>query len=207
MKSLMLCILVVTMINSAQGAELRFAKVHQQGQIISPKSGPWHCVLDKQTGLLWEVKSAQEGAHYYKSTYSWWERQSSQGSEKGGSCAVGDGFVPCDSQDLVDLYNQLELCGVKNWRVPQLDELSSLVNSSAYPGQPLVPAGLFPLTVKGPYWTQTWSDDNKQLAMVHFGSGEVGFLKPSGAAWLRLVSSVKGHSSSANQQHNQDKEQ
>ncbi|ODA33963.1 hypothetical protein [Veronia pacifica] len=35
----------------------RFIKVNEQGEFLSPWQGPWHCVLDTQTGMLWEAKS------------------------------------------------------------------------------------------------------------------------------------------------------
>lgn len=173
-----------------ESVHLRFSKIHQQGHEIPAKSGPWHCVLDKQTNLLWEVKSVQEGANYYNSTYSWWNAALNLGTQDTGSCALGEGFFGCDTQDLVDLYQRLNLCGASRWRLPTIMELDSLLNHQAYPGQPLVPAGLFPLTVLGPYWSQTLSQDQLQIQTLHFGSGERGLLAPSGSAWLRLVSDV-----------------
>lgn len=165
---------------------LRFIKITHQGAQVAPQSGPWHCVLDQQQGLLWEVKSVQENAHYYKSTYSWFLADKPR--QRLGSCGVGQGFVPCHSDDLVRLLNQVNYCGSQQWRLPSAQELASLVNDGAYPGKAKVPAGLFPNTVKGPYWSADLYQS--QITTVHFGSGKIGHLGPNNAAWLRLVSSV-----------------
>lgn len=181
--------LIAGLVASGVGAKtppLRYQKVHQQGHEIAAKSGPWHCVLDSETGLLWEVKSVQEGAHYYKSTYSWfWQ---GQGSPRLGSCGLADGYAPCDTEQLVNLFNHIQFCGVADWRLPNIAELQSLIDTSAYPGRALVPAGLFPNTVRGPYWTSQWHKTLDKPATVHFGSGEINHLSAQGAAWLRLVS-------------------
>ncbi|MFO6425255.1 DUF1566 domain-containing protein [Motilimonas sp. KMU-193] len=171
---------------AAQELPLRYQKVHQQGHSIAPKSGPWHCVRDNETGLLWEVKSVQEGAHYYKSTYSWFWQQ--QGTPRGGSCALADGYAPCDTEQLINLFNHIQYCGVSDWRLPNLSELQSLLDYSAYHGRALVPAGLFPNTVRGPYWTSQWDQALDQPITVHFGTGEINHLSAQGVAWLRLVS-------------------
>lgn len=165
---------------------LRYQKVHQQGHHIAAKSGPWHCVFDKETGLLWEVKSVQEGAHYYKSTYSWFWQQ--QGVARAGSCALAEGYAPCDTEQLIHLFNQIQYCGVANWRLPNTAELQSLLDPDAYVGRPWVPAGLFPNTVKGPYWTADWHPSLNKPATVHFGTGQINYLTAQGSAWLRLVS-------------------
>ncbi|RJG48734.1 DUF1566 domain-containing protein [Motilimonas pumila] len=171
--------------HSVAGASSRFTKLTHQGEAVAAKSGPWHCVYDQVQGLMWEVKSVQENAHYYKSTYSWFLAE--KPSQRLGSCGVGQGFVPCHSEDLVRLLNQINYCGSQQWRVPTAQELTSLVNDAAYPGKAKVPAGLFPHTVKGPYWSSDFH--HSQITTVHFGSGEIGRLGPNNAAWLRLVSS------------------
>ena len=38
--------------------DTRYIKINMQGEKLSSWSGPWSCVFDSKTGLLWEVKIA-----------------------------------------------------------------------------------------------------------------------------------------------------
>ncbi|HSX86028.1 MAG TPA: DUF1566 domain-containing protein, partial [Cellvibrio sp.] len=76
----------------------------------------------------------------------------------------------CDSEDLLSRVNQKKLCGVEGWRLPTADELVSLVDFTAPPGDAVIDSDFFVYTQRGDYWT---SDHEKKLASIyeHLGNG------------------------------------
>jgi hypothetical protein len=75
------------------------------------------CVFDAVTGLTWEGKP-NIGRRGADNTYTNW----------------GDGRVG-DASAYVAYVNSLALCGYKNWRLPSVRELQSIVNYGVpYPG-------------------------------------------------------------------------
>lgn len=142
----------------------RWQKINKDGMPVHHKMGPWACVLDKKSGLLWEVKSWQEQRQYYKATYSWFaepqtvngkpaEKYPVMGTQNSGSCHEGRNIYPCDTSNLIEHVREIKLCGVSQWRVPTLQELRSLLYEKAHPGQAKVNKYLFPRTSRTPYWT------------------------------------------------------
>ncbi len=167
---------------------MRWRKLDRQGALVAPRQGPWACVEDTRLNLIWEVKSWQEDFHYYKSSYSW--RYQNKGEKDLGSCILGDRIVPCDTEDLVQRLNQVQYCGVSNWRLPSYDELESLTDPASVPGKPGINTYLFPRTAKGPYWTSTAEPgDELRIKTFNFYQGDGQALPPRVVAWARLVSS------------------
>ena len=41
----------------------RYQKIDNQGQTLAAWAGPWSCVLDHKTGLIWEVKAPPKSAY------------------------------------------------------------------------------------------------------------------------------------------------
>ena len=112
----------------------------------------WSCVRDNHTGLVWEVKIDDGGVHDNSKTYDW-----------GGVTAIGkthdakQGDYFDDWDVLVNAANQNNygsatgLCGFTDWRVPDLLELSTIVNKGV--SNPAVDTHYFPNTVANSYWT------------------------------------------------------
>lgn len=172
----------------------RFQKLDGQGQEMALDQGPWACVLDRATGLTWEVKSLNEDQHYHQATYSWFEAATGTGRPDGGDCASDRDYYGCDSQDLVDLARAQRWCGVDGWRLPTRTELQTLVHRNAPAGEPRAHNGLFPFLLKAPYWTAELKRTPQGLraAVIHFGDGGTTWLPPSLAARLLLVRSSRG---------------
>ncbi len=117
---------------------------------------PWACVLDKQTGLAWEVKRTEPGLHNINNTYTWYDPDpatngSVAGKANGGSCTGSD----CDTASYVKAVNAEKLCGFTDWYLPSHFELGTIVDESIfYPG-PTLPKAFFPEALAGKYWTDT----------------------------------------------------
>jgi hypothetical protein len=171
-------------------------KVSQQGQLMKSWQGPWRCVHDKRSGLLWEVKSDSENIHDGYWTYSWLDQQG-RGKANFGDCYFESDR--CDVQDLIIKTNQQQTCGRNNWRLPTATELSSLLDNTVKAGDPLINKSFFPHSKRGDYWTAEGEQPltgvyaylEKGAKAVNFGSGETLTLPYRNAAFLRLVSASK----------------
>lgn len=194
----------------------RWQKLNANGQPIDNKLGPWSCILDRQTGLVWEVKSWQEKEQYYKSTYSWFadplnldfsylESNSKIGKPLRGSCHQGREIYSCDTSFLVDYARRTKICGITQWRIPRLSELQTLVYPHAHEGQVKTNTYLFPRTSRLPYWTADvvfdqssgelanplGNDDDFHIMSLNFYTGEAKPLSSHLVASLRLVATME----------------
>lgn len=154
-------------------------------------SGPWSCVCDSHTGLLWEMKTDDEGIHDGYWTYSWYEEDF--GTPDNGDCYFEK--ERCDTRDLIRHTNREKLCGAHNWRLPASIELQTLLYLQAKEGAPLIDTDYFPKTRRGDYWTQ---DAEKPLqgvyrhlkhgaVAINFIAGEQVTIPYRNAAFVRLV--------------------
>ena len=102
-------------------AEL-YTKVSNSGQVLPATAnlgdGPndWACTRDNRTGLMWEVKRSsglRAGSH----TYTW---RSGTTGNVGNTASCNNTLAPatCNTEELVNRYNTIALCGSANWRLP-----------------------------------------------------------------------------------------
>ena len=147
----------------------------------------WSCVRDNHTGLVWEVKTDDDGIHDKDTTYQW----GGIGSEGRGSSDGSRGTYLADDDAngwdrLVNGSNSESLCGLTNWRVPTVRELASIarVNSN-----PAIATGHFPNTTGSNFWSVTPRSINPDNAMmITFNGGIVMNPARTTAAAVRLVS-------------------
>ena len=135
-----------------------FTKLGRNGQVLAIQNASyaangqeslgtqWSCVRDNHTGFVWEVKTRDGSVHDRARLFS----------------ATGF-FLPPESRYNIGTVNQLlqaansgsGLCGFKDWRVPNLDELSNIVLRKKIPGnnQPAIDTDFFPNTQSGGYFS------------------------------------------------------
>ncbi len=159
-------------------------KLSSNGNTVDEKDGPWLCVKDPKTGLVWENKSLHEGIHYGGWTYTWINNQNSALNAKEGSCA---GISGCYVNNYIKKANQEKWCGLSNWRVPSVDELKKLVDPSYPEPGPLICSCLFPNTKASSYWAAS-ADRNFRFAGINFKDGSIQPFPEHAALYLRLVS-------------------
>lgn len=125
-------------------AEAQYLKVSNTGvalpdsAVLGTSANGWACTYDSERKLIWEVKTTDKGLHDKNWKYSWFdssrpagEQQGSNGASSGpGNCHNG---VRCDTENFVQEVNLQGLCGAKDWRLPVLDELKSLVRCDGRP--------------------------------------------------------------------------
>jgi hypothetical protein len=176
-------------------SEFHLVKTDRQGQALPIWSGPWQCVFDQKTNLMWETKQDDESIHDGYWTYSWY--QQGLGVANKGDCYFED--KRCDVADLIRRANRAKTCGIATWRLPTTQELHSLVTNQTRPGEPTINKDFFPHTKKGDYWSaeagQTlqgiFSHLGEGALAVNFGAGNTVTLPYRNAAFVRLVSIAK----------------
>ena len=133
------------------------------GQVENPHDSKYEsitvdadsCVLDTQTGLTWQVKTAAEGLNSADNTYSWYDPNEAvgeldyRGLPDGGSCTGSD----CDTWSYVQAINAAGFCGHSDWRMPIKDELFSISDLMRTDNPPTVNTDFFPNTHAAEYWS------------------------------------------------------
>ncbi|HFE32150.1 MAG TPA: DUF1566 domain-containing protein [Gammaproteobacteria bacterium] len=152
----LLGLMLVTVSRLACADDGRFVRLDGNGQPL-PKTAreqTWPCVLDRHSGLIWEVKTRRPGLHQRDRLFSW--RQTSP-RHTGGVATddAGCDAAPCTAQALVQAVNRQGWCGAHGWRLPEREELRSLVDYGIpYPG-PTLNTRYFPNTRRQFYWSAT----------------------------------------------------
>lgn len=166
----------------------RWQKRDARGKNVARLDGPWACVYDRETELLWEVKTENETAHHALASYSWFQR--GLGVANAGSCADDTRFYDCDTADLIAASNAEALCGHSDWRLPSAAELNTLRSASTYPGETRIDSSLFPYLQRSRYWTadnKTASDGQLVVLSLHLGDDRAAWLPAKLAARAMLV--------------------
>ena len=141
----------------ASYASERFIALDNQGNpLTSPvdNATEWPCVLDRETGLIWEVKSQKPGLHYRLNTYSWFNPDPTQNGGLAGQPGGTDCHTqPCDTDAFIRAVNKTGWCDAYDWRLPTREELRSLVSYKInYPG-PALNKKAFPKALSQFYWS------------------------------------------------------
>jgi hypothetical protein len=124
-------------------------------------------VLDTGTNLVWQ--------------------KCSRGQNNDSSCT---GTATKTTWSLALLHCKNLAIGSRTWRLPNANELRSLVNPSIYSSSiPFISSTSFPSTVMDKYWTATTVSDSISLAFyVDFSSGGQDKQNKVTSAFVRCVS-------------------
>lgn len=162
-------------------AGFSFVKVSATGEDLPRNATSWACVKDKVTGLMWEVKTQDGGAHDGSRTFT---------NYRDGR----DG----DTSQFIRQTNLEALCGYTDWRLPQRVEMQSLVDYSVGYPEYSIDANWFPNTVTQWQWTATPSSLNPTLSWgisLTFGTVQIPYM-PVFPATAMLVRTAAPDSSS-----------
>lgn len=115
-------------------AGFSFTKLDDAGQPLADQTvdyatTPWSCVKDNVTGLVWEVKTNDNGLRDKDWSFSWYEPNLPNGGNAG--LAVGPGSCDlagsCNTSAYTARVNSSSLCGFSDWRLPSNQELMGIV--------------------------------------------------------------------------------
>jgi hypothetical protein len=146
--------------------EAAFTKIANSGQALPPTAPlgngeeDWACLRDNQTGLVWEVKTADSGLRGNRWTYTPYD---SDPSTNGGFPGYKDKISgkclrermaesSCNTEAYIQAVSDAGLCGFSNWRLPVVRELVAMSAQTAH-ASPATTSRLLPNTVPGWYWT------------------------------------------------------
>lgn len=143
----------------APSAIFAFERLDQAGAVIAGDRDfaqtPWSCVRDRNTGLVWEVKTNTSGLRNATNTYSWYAPDNEhkqfdyRGLPNAGQCTGSD----CDISAYVQAVNATGLCGFSDWRMPTKDEFSTISDPRIPLKRPTIDTTYFPNTQISEYWT------------------------------------------------------
>ncbi|GEM_PF-5326513 len=123
-----------------------------------------NCVQDNVTGLMWEVKTDDNGLHDKDDTYTWYDTNPAtnggadgvdRSSDSPASCygyQAGNPATYCNTQAYVVRVNAAGWCGYNDWRMPNREELRSIVDYGRV--ESAIDINYFPNTVSDLYY---WS--------------------------------------------------
>ena len=147
-------------------AGFSFTKLDSNGNTLDASDTEWYCVQDNVTDLIWEVKTDDGSERDKDNKYRW-----------GGLTAIGrdssnrEGDYYDDWNNLVNTANSGNgLCGFTDWRVPDIEELRSIVDYSRT--NPSIDINYFPNTRSDWYWSASPGAYDSYVAwLLSFGYG------------------------------------
>jgi hypothetical protein len=158
-----------------------FSKLNAQGELAESGDTEWPCIKDNITGLIWEVKTDDNGLHDKDNGFS---------SYSSDFNPAGDYLSSGDAAGFVNAVNAQGLCGANDWRLPSVAELQGIVDYSAvFPG-PAIDSQFFLQADNGTYWTgNAHATDPGSAWVIYFEDGRI-FSNPRGSRFkVRLVRS------------------
>ena len=156
---------------------MSYTKLDGSGNALPDSAASWVTVKDNVTGLIWEMKTNLDGVQNYSdphdadNTYTWYDSNSATNGGDAGTPGAGT-----DTEDFIKALNDAHYGGYSDWRMPTLNELTSIVNYSiARPGPgPTIDTGYFSNTAERAYWSSstTYVNNTTYFAwLVYFDSG------------------------------------
>lgn len=170
-----------------------FTKLDANGNPLPASATAWDCVRDNVTGLIWEIKTDDNGLRDKDRIYVWCNNNAATNGGYRGLCDT-ENCSPnprCDTEKFVQDVNALnpKLCGFSDWRMPTVEELQMIVDySRKYPAIDTTAPGYFPRTVNDLYWSASPYAANVTNAwIVSFFDGALDIKQKVGFHNVRLV--------------------
>lgn len=167
-----------------QGLSRSYTKLGLNGVPLADsatQADGWTMTRDNVTGLIWEIKTNDGSVHDKDNSYTWYDGNP---ETNGGNAGVpGSGT---DTDDFLSALNTVSFGGFSDWRLPTVNELSSLVNANYK--STTIDTVWFPSTVPDGYWSSTtYAHNSSDAFRVGFDYGGVGYKDKSNSYYVRAV--------------------
>ncbi|NMP14806.1 DUF1566 domain-containing protein [Thalassotalea sp. Y01] len=152
-------------------AGFSFTKIAADGTELSDDATEYSCLLDNVTGLMWEVKTEQQGIHFKFETFDYYDSNPATNAGYPGKDAdkraqfCDPNYLNClTTEEFVAQTNEEGYCGYNDWRMPDGTELLSIVDySGTNKGKPAI-STLFKNAVNKAYFSSTRTGEGGSLA-------------------------------------------
>ena len=125
---------------------MSYTKLDAAGNDLTNGAKSWIMVRDNVTGLIWEVKQANDGVQDYSNphdannTYAWYDPDPAVNGGNAGSDSAPN------TSNFITALNDANFGGYSDWRMPSRQELISIVDYSIPEPQTVVDTTFFPNT-------------------------------------------------------------
>lgn len=161
---------------------LQYIKIANNGKelpdstVLGLGANDWACTKDTKTGLIWEVKTDDDGLRDKDNTYSWYDPNPATNGGFSGFQSNGDGGlgsctggILCNTNAYKNAVNTKKLCGYGGWIVPTIEQLLGLVHSS---NNPRINTIYFPNTLASWVWSSLpYAEGRGEAWIVDFQYG------------------------------------
>lgn len=179
-----------------------FTRLDSSGDAVDNPSFNFDCVRDNVTGLIWQTKDIDDASsiEYADQLFTWYSEDENGNfagdlNEASSQCNVAT--AQCNTQAYIDQINAQGVCGFFDWRLPDVQELQSIVHYGKT-SPPLVDTVFFPYWGGANsqtlwYWTSQSSADgvSNDIAQnawaIDMNSGTDGFLLKTSERRVILV--------------------
>jgi hypothetical protein len=175
-----------------------YSKIANDGSLLTSATTvgtgakDWACSRDNVTGLMWEVKTDDNGLRDKDNSYSWYNPDAATNGGFAGYQSNGDGGmgvctggILCNTNAYKQALNTQKLCGYSDWRLPTVTELLSLVDTTF---SPTINASYFPNTVGSASWASSpYEVGTSDAKVVYFFNGYEGYGNKRNYYSVRLV--------------------
>jgi hypothetical protein len=158
----------------------------------------WGCTRDNLTGLIWEIKTDDNGLRDKDHQYRWYDDNPLRNGGNAGTLGFPtdcNNTLPgglCNTNDYRAAVNGFSgtgrLCGHTDWRLPSRAELLSIFTFNFTLPGPYVDLTWFPDVVQRPYWTgDNYALDVSRAWNVEFSASGNNHSLKSNPGRIRLV--------------------
>lgn len=180
-------------INASKATNISdYVKIDKSGAELANSATEWSCVYDKDSGLIWEVKTNIVGKLNYHHDFYTWYMSNAPPSHNGQVGRKENPWYPLqvlqNSEDFLQAVNSSALCGYRDWRLPEIEELKTIVDSSKR--SPSIDTSFFPHSpVTGKVITSEVVPGHNQwvYAIRFYRYGDVQWQAKSKIAHIRAV--------------------
>lgn len=188
-------------IDDQQARRGRFTRLGSEGDALTIQNtqwrddgnesngSQWSCVKDRATGLTWEVKTVDGGLRDSAWTYTWFNPDPMRNGGVSGIPAMTDNCYRgrlCNTLRYMELVNSRGLCGYHDWRIPNSEELLSIVARDRV--QPAIDTEQFPQAIESWYWQAlSVASDSRYAWAVNFVNGSENAFAKGLEGHIRLV--------------------